>query len=155
MPATATAPSGPDPTILSTLASSDAVDGGASWETIMASSLQRCRAERVGFGCGNRGSVVAPGNPDVGHDRRDLVIRERLCEGWHSVRHRIACGARRIAAVENHPDRIDGRGHLDRLIARERRIVRRLPESLVAVTACAFVGVDCLTEPQQQAAFLR
>src|ERR1700730_15244171 len=50
MPATTTAPSGPDRTISSTRASSVSVDAGASWETIMASSLQRCRAERVGFG---------------------------------------------------------------------------------------------------------
>src|SRR5450631_1602398 len=99
MPATTTAPSGPDRTISSILAFSVSADEAESWETIMASSLQWRGAERVGFGCGNRGSVVAPGNADVCHDRRDLVIRERLCEGGHSVRHRVAGRARRIAAI--------------------------------------------------------
>src|SRR5450759_328666 len=113
MPATTTAPSGPARTILSTLASSVSADEAESWETIMASSLQWRGAERVGLACGNRGSVVAPGNPDEGHDRRDFVIRQRLGERRHSVRHRVAGRPRRIAAIQNHPHRVDSRGHLD------------------------------------------
>src|ERR1700730_13126733 len=87
MPATTMAPSGQDRTILSTLASSDSVDEAASWETIMASSLQWRGAECIGLACGNRRPVIAPGNADVGHDGRDLVVRERLGEWRPSVRY--------------------------------------------------------------------
>src|SRR5665213_1745050 len=154
MPATTTAPNGPARTIRSSLACSVSVDEAESWETIMASSLQWRGTERVGLACGNRGAVVAPGDPDVGHDRRDFVVGERLGEWRHSVRHRIADRPRRIAAIEDHPHRIYSRGHLDRLIGRKRRIVRRLAQSLVAVATGALVGIDGLPEPQQQAAFL-
>src|SRR5580692_1109615 len=139
MPATTTAPFGPDRTISSILASSVSGDEGVSWETIMPSSLQWRGAERVGFRCRNRGSVIAPGNPDVGHDGSNLVVRERLGERRHSVRHRIAGCPWRIASVEDHPHRIHGRGHFDGLIAGERRIVRNLSLSLIAVTTGAFV----------------
>src|ERR1700687_2679997 len=101
MPATTTAPRGPDRTISSILASSVSGDDGASRETIMASSLQWRGAECVGFGCGDRSSVVAPGNPDVGHDGCDLVIRQRLDEQRHAVRHRIVCWGRRKTALAN------------------------------------------------------
>src|ERR1035438_10474272 len=113
MPATTTAPCGPDRTISSILASSVSGDDGASLETIMATSLQWRGAERVGFGGGNRGSVVAPGSADIGHNGSNLIIRKRLCEGWHTVGHRIAGRPRRIAAIENHSHRVHGRGHLD------------------------------------------
>lgn len=60
----------------------------------------------------------------------------------------------RIAAVKHHADGIDGGRHFDRLITRERRIVRRLSETLLTMTACAFVGVDALAQAEQKAAFL-
>src|ERR1700675_2091693 len=115
MPATTTAPSGPDRTISSILASSVSGDDGASRETIMVSScsLQWRGAERIGLACGNRGSVVAPGNADVGHNGGNLIIRKRLCEGGLSMRHRIAGRPGGVAAIKNHPHRVHGRGHLD------------------------------------------
>src|ERR1700722_10440341 len=102
MPATTTAPFGPDCTISLILAYSVSGDEGASWGTIMPSSLQWRGAQRVGFRCGNCGAVIAPGNPDVGHDGGNLVVRERLGEGRHSMRHRIAGCTRWIAPVEDH-----------------------------------------------------
>src|SRR3984957_18224989 len=124
MPATTMAPRGPDRTISSILASSVSGDEGASWDTIMMSLLQWRGAERVGFGCRDRSAVIAPGNPDVGHHGGNFIVRKRLGERRHSVRHRIGGCPRRIAAIENHPYRVDGRRHLDRLIVGERRIVR-------------------------------
>src|ERR1700722_19710112 len=113
MPATTMAPRGPDRTISWILASSVSGDEGASWDTIMMSLLQRRGTERVGFGCRDRSAVIAPGNPDVGHDRGHFVVGKNLGEWRHSVRHRIARRSRRIAAIENHPYRVDGRRHLD------------------------------------------
>src|ERR1700680_4646427 len=112
-PATATAPSGPARTISLVLASSVSADEAESWETIMASSLQWRGAERVGLTCGNRGAVVAPGNPDVGHHGRDFVVRKRLGEGRQPVGLRVAGRPRRIAAIEYHADRIHGGRHFD------------------------------------------
>src|ERR1700722_4083110 len=155
MPAITMAPRRPDRTISSILSSSASGDDGTSWDMIMMSSLQWRGAKRVGIACGNRGSMVAPGNTDIGHDRCDFVVRERLGERRHSVRHRVASRARRITAIKNHPNRIDGRGHLDRLIAGEWRIVGNLSLSLGAVTARTFVAIYGLPEPQQQAAFVR
>src|SRR5665213_1280545 len=102
------APCGPERTISSisaVLASSASGDDRASGDTIMSSSLQRRGAQRVGLADRNRSPVIAPGYPDIGHDRRDFVVRKRLGE---------------------------------------RRLIGRLSQSLVAVTAGALVGVDGL-----------
>ena len=78
--------------------------------------------------------AIAPCGADIGDDRRDFVVGQRLRERRHAIGHRVACGAGRIAAVQHHADRIDRRSHLDRLIAGERRKVRRLSEPLRAMT---------------------
>ena len=69
----------------------------------------------------------------IGDDRGNFVIGKRLREGRHAIRHRIARRTGRKTAVEHHADRIDRRFHLDRLIARQRRIARRLSRALGAV----------------------
>ena len=69
----------------------------------------------------------------VDDHRTDAKARgQPLRKRRHAVRHRISGGPRRIAAIEHHPDRVDGGNHLDRLVAGERRIMRGHAEPLRA-----------------------
>src|SRR6476469_2371839 len=154
MPATVKAPVGPDRTIWLILAFSASDEGGTSGEMIMRPSLQRSRPQRVRFRGRDGRTVIAPRHANVADDGGDFVVGKRLRERRHAVRHRVAGRPWRITSVEDHADRIHRRGHLDRLVVGERRIVRRFPEALFAVTACALVGVDGLAKAEQQAAFL-
>src|SRR4029079_6116042 len=115
-------------------------------ELIMAASFQRCGAQLVGVARRDRRAAIAPGGADVGDDGGDLVVGEEACEGRHAVGHRIALGARRIAAIEHHADRVDRRLHLDRLVVGERRPMRRLAFALRPMTARTVLVVDGLAE---------
>src|SRR3954469_12122000 len=151
MPATTIAPDGPCATTSSMAWSATAGLVGGS-ELNMGLSVQRCRAQLVGLARRDRRAAIAPGGADVGDDGGDLVVGEEAGEGRHAVGHRIALGARRIAAIEHHADRIDRRLHLDRLVVGERRPVRRLALALRTVTARAVLVVDGLAEADQKAA---
>src|ERR1700712_3526737 len=96
MPATTTAPLGPDRTILSILASSVSDDSGASWGTIMASSVKRCGAKLIRLARRHGSAAIAPGCANVGDHRGDLIVGQRLSERRHAVRHRISGRARWI-----------------------------------------------------------
>src|ERR1700712_1662307 len=119
MPATTMAPRGPDRTILSILASSASDDSGASWGTIMASSVKRCGAKFVRLSRRYGSAAGAPGRADVGDHRGDLIVGRRRREGRQAVGHGISGRARRVAAVEHHSNGVDGGRHLDGLVAGE------------------------------------
>src|ERR1700754_4527507 len=142
IPATAIAPAGPERTMAWTDSSSELEEDGGEDELIMSPSVQRCRAQLIGLPRRDRASAIAPGGPDIGDDGSDLIVGQPLRERRHAVRHRIACRPRRIAAIEYHPDRIDRRTHLDRLVAGERRIMRRHAQPHRAMTAGALPVVD-------------
>lgn len=102
----------------------------------------------------DRRTVVAPRHPDIRDDRRDFLVRQRLRERRHPVRTRILERARRIAAVQDHADRVDRRFHHDRMVARERRICRRLARAGFGVAGRAVVRVDLLALVEQRVAEL-
>src|SRR5499426_1702766 len=86
--------------------------------------------------------AVPPRLADIGHDRRDLLIAQVLGEGRHAERARIALGARREAADQHHPDRVDRMRHEDRTVVGERRIDPRHAFAVRLVAIRAMLLVD-------------
>ncbi|CAM2151862.1 hypothetical protein PT2222_270036 [Paraburkholderia tropica] len=115
-------------------------------------SVERCGAQIRHLLRRDRRALVPPRHADEGHDRRHFLVGQRLGERRHAVRARIALRAGRIAAVEHHPDRIHRRFHLDRLVVRERREVRRHAEAVLRMALRTLVMVDLLTLLQEFAA---
>ena len=75
IPARTIAPCGPK---LTTRSTSSGLASELSEECIgelsIATSIKRCRAERVGFVSADGGATVSPGGADIGHDRRNLIV---------------------------------------------------------------------------------
>src|SRR5215472_17851465 len=113
-PASTTAPFAPDRSIAFTAASCSGL-GSPSWATvselIIAASIQGSGAQFVGLPRRDRRPPVAPSGADIRHDGGNLVVRQGLREGRHAVRLRVARGAGREAAIEDHADRIHGGLH--------------------------------------------
>ncbi len=74
-PAKAIAPCGPTLTIRSRssgLASESSEE--CNGELSIATSIERCRAERIGFVSADGGATVSPGGSDIRHDGGDLIV---------------------------------------------------------------------------------
>src|SRR5215470_15648165 len=107
MPATANAPAGPRRTMSSTRRwSASSVAGSVG---IMRVSFGEQGPQLAYLRRRHRGAAVVPRHADVGHDGRGLGIVQDVRERRHSVRSWVLLGARRIAAVQHHANRIDGR----------------------------------------------
>src|SRR6187402_1892609 len=129
MPATTIAPCGPLATMLSTFSSM--ASGPLSGVLIIDASLQGDGAQLVGFRSVDRRPGVAPCRANIAHDSGNLVVGKGDRERRHTMGHRVAESAGRIATVQHHADRVDGGAHLDRLVAGKQRIIRR-----AALAAC-------------------
>ena len=99
--------------------------------------------------------AVAPGDADVGDDGRHFVVVQDVRERRHAVRPRVLPRPRRVAAVQHHADRVDRRRHRDRLVARERRVGRRVALAFVAVAHRALLHVDLAARSPSRAGCTR
>src|ERR1700683_3071044 len=68
----------------------------------IAASILRCGTQFIRIASGYRSTAVAPGGPNVGDDRGDLVVGQTLCEGRHAIRSRVGLRARRETTVQHH-----------------------------------------------------
>src|SRR5690348_4304657 len=115
IPARTSAPRGPAATIRPTRSSAVVAICSGSSELIMTASIERSGTKLVRLARTHGRAAIAPGGADIAHDGGDIIVGQDACKRWHAVGPRIALGARRIAAVQHHADRIDGGFHFDGL----------------------------------------
>src|ERR1700679_1453352 len=102
-PASTTAPDA-TPGLSRLGASSEPVSIGSVFS--IAASILRCGTQFIRITRGYRSAAVAPGGPNIGDDRCDLVVGQTLREGRHAIRPGVALGTRRETSVQYHAHRV-------------------------------------------------